>query len=137
MDKKIFPVEVARTIAITEEDIGDIICTALSGGINYWACLDNTKEEFDNKPSDVGVDEWTTKILLDGGTVTFVDYDYEYYEEYQLTLEGLLYGIKLYVERGYDRLACFTGEEVDLCNFDAECADVVIQLAIFNDVKIS
>lgn len=39
-------------IKVTEEDISDILCSAIEGGIGYWACLDNTTEEFKDAPKD-------------------------------------------------------------------------------------
>lgn len=33
-------------IKVTEEDIEDIMCTALEGGINYWAHYDRSDEEY-------------------------------------------------------------------------------------------
>ena len=44
------------------EDIDDIICTALEGGIGYWACLDNSTEEFENAPKEETVSE-TSRLL--------------------------------------------------------------------------
>lgn len=125
-------VEAKTRIRLTDEDIVDIVITALEGGIGYWACLDNTGEEFKNAPAYESASETVARILLDGGTVKFFDEEDDD-RPLILNLDKLLRGVCLFVEQGYDQYDVFTGK-VDLCNFDAICADQVFQLALFNDV---
>lgn len=132
LPSEIYDVRVTKHVYLTPEDIEDIVSTALCGGIGYWACLDNTQPEFDNMSDDGCIDTWVAKILMEGGTVRFFDEEDE--SVYGLTLEMLLNGIKLYVELGFDKYDCFTGNKVDLYNCDATVADAVFQLAIFNDI---
>ena len=128
-----YKVKAAIELRLSEEDIEDIVVTALNGGIGYWACLDNSRPEFEGQGKDDCVDAWTAKILMEGKKVVFIDEEDED-EEYILTLEKLLNGIKLFVENGYDRYGAFKAGEIDLCNFDAECADCVFQLAMFGEL---
>ena len=111
------------TITLTEEDITDIVVTALEGGINYWACLDNTTDEFNNAPDDEPISITTAKILLSGGTVIFYDNEDDL-AVFKLTLDKLLKGIKNYAEwRGFD-----------MDYIDADMADCIVQYALFDEV---
>ena len=116
---------------VTEEDIEDIMCTALEGGINYWAHYDRSDEEYlpykdyDDEPFS----ELCTRILLSGGWVWLIDEDYNC-----LTLDKLLTGIQRWIDGGYDMYGAVDGEELDCGSIDSECADCIIQLALFDDV---
>lgn len=122
-------------INVTEEDIEDIMCTALEGGINnYWADYDRNDEEYlpyidyDDEPFS----ELCTKILLDGGWVWLIDsYEDTYYP---LTLDKLMTGIQRWIDGGYDMYGAVDGEELDCGNIDSECADCIIQLALFGEI---
>ena len=118
---KTYEIEFKKSVWLTEEDITDIIVTALEGGIGYWACLDNTGNEFENAPKDEPVSIITARILLNNGSVFFEDVVDEG-ERYELTLEHLLNGIEKYAndEGGFD---------MDM--IDSDAADVIVQYAIF------
>ena len=121
----IYEIEFKKSIWLTEEDITDIIITALEGGIGYWACLDNTGDEFENAPKDEAVSETAARIILNNGTLVFEDADdYDSQARYELTLEKLLNGIEKYAnENGFD---------IDL--LDADMADAIVQYAIFCEI---
>lgn len=55
--------------------------------------------------------------------------------EYWLSLERLLNGIKQWVKSGGDKYGavCIDGT-LDCENIDAECADAIIQLALFGEI---
>ena len=128
-----YTVKAEIAISLTGEDIEDIIVTALNGGIGYWACLDNTRPEFDAVGKEDYLDVWTAKILMDGGTVYFLD-ENDRSEIYELTLPKLMNGVRQFIEKGYDRYGVFVHGTADLANFDADAADTVIQLALFDEV---
>lgn len=119
-----FKIEFTKSQELTEEDITDIIITALEGGIGYWACLDNTGEEFENAPEDEAVSETVARILLNNGSVTLIDEEDEY-ARYELTLEKLLNGIEKYAQENGG---------IDMDYLDAIMADVIVQYAIFCEV---
>lgn len=127
-----YKITINRTFKLTKQDIEDIIVTALEGGIGYWACLDNTSAEFENAPKDEPVSITAARILLNGGELILIDEEEN--EKYNLTLNKLLNGFKMWYENGYDRYGCISGYCLDFCNFDAICADGVIQFALFNDI---
>lgn len=57
----------------TAQQIFYLVCGALEGGIGYWAQLQNDRKEWSDKPKDVTISSWATKILLEGGTIYFRD----------------------------------------------------------------
>lgn len=118
-------------IKVTDEDVMDIMCSAIEGGIGYWACLDNTTKEFEDAPKDEPYSETCAKILLNGGGVWLVDEDGDYW----LSLERLLIGIENWFKSGGDKYGavCIDGT-LDCGNIDAECADAIIQFALFDDI---
>ena len=120
-----FFVNIERTVKVTAEDIDDIMCSALEGGINYWC----------NKAEVVGkyLGEYASEQISRGGTLKL--HDSEEDEVYELTLEKFLKGIQLAIQHNYyaDYDWC-NGNELDTCNVDASVADVIIQLSLFSDV---
>lgn len=129
-------VSAVQEYELTDEDIEDIMVTALDGGIGYWACLDNTTSEFADQ-GDEYVETHAAKILMRGGTLCFID-DEEWRDgnevRYELTMDKLLLGIRKYIEE-YNRYDAFGAHgEIDLCELDAMEADLIIQLAVFGEV---
>lgn len=119
-------------IKVTEDNIEDIMCTALEGGINYWCHYDRNDEEYlpymdyDDEPFS----ELCAKILLDGGWFWLISLD----EYFSFTLDKLMTGIQRWIDGGYDMYGAVDGEELDCGNIDSECADCIIQLALFGEI---
>ena len=125
--------EVKIPVRLSDEDIEDLMVTAMEGGIGYWACLDNTDARFADAPEDESLAETATKILLDGGGVTFLDNE-DRSQAFILRLDLLLEGVRLYLTESY----CTQNFEMkngvarlDMCMVDAEIADMIIQYALF------
>lgn len=126
MSKKYdFELKVSQTIGVTKENIDDIMCTALEGGITSWCWKCEVVGDY--------LGEFASEQISRGGTLKL--YDSEEDEKYWLTLDKLLNGIKLAYEGGYyaDYDWC-NGRELDCCQVDAEVADAIVQLALFGDV---
>lgn len=120
-----YDLTITKTIKVTEEDIDDIMSTALEGGINYWC---NKAEVFGKR-----LGEYASEQIARGGVLKL--YDTEENEMHVLTRSRLLKGIKQAIEGNY--FACynwFDGNAIDTCMVDAEVADVIIQLALFGDI---
>lgn len=117
-------------LVVTDEDIEDIVVTALEGGIGYWACLDNRTERFAAAPDDEPVSITTTKILLEGGGVTLIDEEDDM-KEYVLTLDKLLSGLEKYLD-GSDCKALENGS-LDCGYIDSVAADGIVQYAVFGE----
>ncbi len=113
---------VSRTLTITDENVADIYETACYGSIDYWC----------NEAS----------IDTENRTMTFIEDDQDN-TEHMITYERLaetvarLYQddtiiadyIREYITDSFDKSDV---EGMDLCYIDAEAADCIVQLAIFN-----
>lgn len=132
-DEKKYNLNVDRVISLSEEDIGDLVCSALEGGIGYWAVLDNSVLDYQDIPHYISLSEWTAMLLIDGKSVYFLDAE-DPNEVWELTLDKLFKGIRLYVDNGHDHYGVFNASEVDMGNCDAECADCVFQYALFGEL---
>ena len=128
-----YKVKVEFEITLTALDIEDLTITALENGIGWWACLDNSGEEFENAPDDEATAETAAKILVGGGKLTLMDKE-DVHDSWELTLDKLLSGIKQFVEGGYDKYGAFQAGGLKWSGIDAVCCDVIIQLALFNEV---
>ncbi len=119
--------KVEMEIVLSQEDIDDIMCGALEGGITYWC----------GKAEVVGdyLGEYGHEQIARGGQLKL--YDSEEDEVYDLDLEKLLNGIKLWAK---DPVGCNCLEQIDghlefdCCNADAEVCDAIIQYALFGEV---
>ena len=122
---KSFEVEVTTKLTITQEDIDDIVCTALEGGITYWCCKAKVVGEY--------LGEYASEQISCGGTLEL--YDSEEDEVYELTFDKLLNGIKTaYADGYYSNYGWCDGKTIDTCQVDADVADTIVQLALFNEV---
>ena len=124
-NQKEFFVKATLNIKVTAEDIDDIMCSALEGGINYWC----------RKAEVVGdyLGEYASEQISRGGTLKLYD-DVED-QVYKLTLEDVLKGIQLAVQENYYAdYEWHDGTTLDPCQIDADVADVIIQLALFEEV---
>lgn len=120
-----FSVTAEIKVTLTQEDIDDIMVSALEGGINYWCRRAEVIEDY-------RVAEWGHEQISRGGKLIL--YDRESNDKWDLTLEKFLKGFKLWLENGGDKYGAVGGGEVDCCNIDAGCADEIVQLAIFGEV---
>ena len=119
MSKKRFTVRPQIEVNLTQQDIDDIMVTALEGGINYWCRKAEVLGEY--------LGETASDQISRGGILILHDA-----ESAQLTLGKFLNGVKLYFEQG-----CHVQVEdnaIDTCDIDAGDADCIIQLAIFEEV---
>lgn len=118
-------VTVEKKINVTQQDIDDIMATALEGGITYWC----------NKATVVGdyLGEYASEQISRGGTLILHDAEEDY--EYVLNIDNFLEGLQQAIEdHWFEDYEWYIGNELDTCNVDAEVADVIIQLALFGDI---
>ena len=116
---------IKKEIKVTQEDIDDIMCAALEGGICYWCCKAEVVGEY--------LGEYASEQISRGGTLKL--HDSEEDEVYELTRDKLLKGIKLAYGGGYfAEYEWCDGFVLDCCQIDAEVADAIVQLALFDDV---
>lgn len=120
-----FEVTAEITIKLTEEDIDDIMCGALEGGVTSIWC---SKVEV----CGAYLGEYASEQISRGGELWF--YETEDDAWHKLTLSKFFEGFKRWVEEGGDVYNAVSGGTVDTCNIDAMCADAIIQYALFGDV---
>ena len=120
-----FSIKIEKKISL--EDIENIIVTAIEGGINYWAGIDNSLSEWNEKPKNMPLSCYAVELLISHKSIKF--YDIEETDDdtsWILTLDKLLNGIKLNAEnRPFDS---------DLDNMDSNTADCIIQYALFDNI---
>ena len=120
-----YTIRVEREIKVTQQDIDDIIATAFEGGINYWCCKAEVVGDY--------LGEFASEQISRGGTVRL--YDSVEDATYELTLENFMSGLtKAIEENWYSDYGWCDGHLIDTCNVDADVADTIIQLALFDDV---
>lgn len=122
MDSKKFTVWPWIEVNLTQQDIDDIMCTALEGGICYWC------GRVDVMWGQAG--KSTHEQLTRGGILIL--HDAESAQTWELTLGKFLNGVKLYLEQG-----CHVQIEdnaIDAGDIDANDADCIVQFAIFEEV---
>jgi hypothetical protein len=107
---------------ITSQLIEDIVVDAIEGGIGYWCCLDNTTPEWENRPEKMPVSQWAVNLLLNNKPIKLEDTESE--EVYELTLEKLLKGFSKAIAE----------YNVDIECVDAETGDIIVQLALFDEI---
>lgn len=127
-------IKVDMEVKVTAEDISDLMVTALEGGIGYWAQLDNSGDEWKkaNRPEGECISETAGRLLLEGKTVRLIDEEEE--ETHELTLDKLLKGIAKWFMDGNDNYGVIAAGELDMCQCDSDCADGIIQTAIFGEI---
>lgn len=112
----------------SEEDIVDIISSAIYD-IGYWACIDNTTEDWErvslSLPSDRTFEDVMWTLLKTGQCIRILDAEDDD-GPWELTLDKLLNGIKMSIQNGY--------WDGDLDSIDGQVGDIVFQYALFNDI---
>lgn len=130
-------ITIKKTFNITDEQLDEIMCTALEGGITYWC--DEAKVVGDY------LGEYAHEQIARGGQLILSDS--EEGKTYELNKEKLLKGLELYLTNGGDaeiasreivdtaEVAAATYEyTIDTCEVDAAVADEIVQYALFGDV---
>ena len=126
MDKNKYEVKAEINVILTKEDIDDIMCSALEGGICYWASKAKVVEE-------KRCGDWGHEQIARGGALIL--HDAESSDKWELNLEKFLNGVKLRLQNGddwYGALQC--DGTLDTGEIDADMADMIIQYAIFGEV---
>lgn len=120
--EKTFMVRPEIEVELSAEDIDDIMCAALEGGICHWC----------GRTEVVGgyLGEYASEQIARGGSLLL--HDAESADVWELNREKFLNGVKLYFEQG-----CHVQVEdnhIDTCDIDANDADCIVQFAIFGEV---
>ena len=126
MEKEKLKVEMEVTI--TQEDVDDIMATALEGGITYWCCEAEVVGEYLGK--------YASDQISRGGILKL--YDNEEDEVYELTLEKFKKGVMMYLsdpQAPYNIIDIDKGDYILDCGMvDGDVADMIVQYALFGEV---
>jgi len=87
--KGIEKMKVEFEVVVTNEDIDDIMCSALEGGINYWCCKAEVIGEY--------LGEYGSEQISRGGMLKL--HDLEEDAVYELTKEKFLKGLEKYLKK--------------------------------------
>lgn len=122
-DEKVFELRPELYVRVTQQDIDDIMATAMEGGINYWCDEAKVVEE-------KRVAEWGHEQIARGGVLILHDYQED--DSLELNLEKFLAGLKIYIENG--GADCVFDDGIDTGKIDAEMADSIVQYAVFGEL---
>ena len=119
---------VAPIFKYNDEDMIDIISSAVYD-IGYWGRIDNTTEDWQHVsaslPSDSTFEDVRWALLKTGNSLRIEDVENDD-EDYNLTLDKLLNGIKLAIEKKY-----WNGNMDDI---DGEVGDIIFQMSLFDEI---
>jgi hypothetical protein len=117
-------IDIKTTIKLSDQDINDLMVSALEGGINYWCnnleILYSDKIQFTN-------DTLASDVIALGGELKL--YDIESDDTWILDINKFMNGVKMYCKNN----KIFDGVEL-IENHDADTADNIIQFALFNEI---
>ncbi|MFE7463083.1 hypothetical protein ACFU6R_03125 [Streptomyces sp. NPDC057499] len=129
------------TETLTDENVQDIIDTASEGGITYWA-IEPTAEEFAGLPGG------KTYTIVEGEDARWLGGDREVEEVHYVSRDQVRWAYarlldleQTYVNREYHGYIVQSWidrtdrDGIDTCMIDAGAADVLVQVAIFNEVR--
>lgn len=120
-----YNVEINKKYTVTPQDIDDIMVTALEGGINYWCRKAEVVGEY--------LGEYASDQISRGGSLIL--YDAESSDNWELNLEKLLDGIQKAIEDNwFSDYDWYVGGGLDCCQIDGDVADVIVQLALFDEI---
>lgn len=119
-----FPISYETTVIITSQDIDDIVCTALEGGITYWCCKAKVVGEY--------LGEYASDQISRGGKLIL--YDAESDDKWTLTRGNFLNGLRLWLMNGMDVDHGVYEGKLDTGAIDASSADCIIQYALFGKI---
>lgn len=113
-------------VEITQQDIDDIMCSALEGGINYWC----------RKAEVVGdyLGEYASEQISRGGSLIL--YDAESSDKWELTLDNFKDGLHQFLIDFPNNIEGdeLNGYYIDPSNIDGCDADNIVQYALFGSL---
>lgn len=119
-------IKIENIYTVTDEDIDDIMCSALEGGINYWCCQVDVVGKF--------LGEYATEQISRGGALILWDSE-EDNVSYTLDKEMLLKGIELAItNRDYEEYEWYENGVLNCAQVDADVADCIVQYALFGEI---
>ena len=123
-----------KKVIVNQEDIDDIMCTALEGGITYW-CM-NAQSCMEAEWMKKNNIEYCSEIISRGGEIILTDEDNV---KYKLTLKHFMTGLQMLIDESGEYYLEQTndGYVLETSEIDADIADLIIQYAIFGELVFS
>lgn len=125
-----FEVHAEITARLTQQDVDDIMVSALEGGINYWCRRVVVQGKY--------LGEYASDQISRGGQLAvWLEEPFEDDKTcYMLDLDKFLAGFKQWLENCYANcdVVDSTDGSVDCGQIDAACADEIVQHALFGDL---
>ena len=119
-----YNIEINKKYEVTSQDIDDIMATALDS-ISYWCRKAKIVGEY--------LGEYASDQISRGGSLIL--YDAESNDCWELNLENLLHGIEKAIEDNwFDDYGWYDNGVLYTTEIDGEVADVIVQLALFDDI---
>lgn len=119
-------IKVENIYTVTDEDIDDIMCSALEGGITYWCSRVEVVGEY--------LGEYASEQISRGGALILWDSE-EDNVTYTLDKEMLLKGVELAItNRDYEEYRWYENGVLDCTQIDADVADCIVQYALFGEI---
>lgn len=127
-------------LALTGQDIEDIIVTAFEGGIGYWCRKADVIEgsALTREPHEA-TSEFLARALMVDGAIVLYDNEADDPEtsEHQMTVAALVTGVQDWIRlrtKSQNRGVAIDDGRLDTGNIDAEDADLIVQYAVFGEV---
>ena len=125
METKEHTLKVTIEIPVTEQDMDDIMCTALEGGINHWCDQVEILGECLGKSASEHISHGGTLKLYGAEEVNGES-------KWWLSQETFLKGLQMWLDDGVKLKMRDSG--LDTSDIDAEDADCIIQYALFGEL---
>lgn len=121
------------TQTLTNQQISDVLCSALEGGANYWyrlaECLTPTTWEFESEPNSENGHYAQDYPLNPGGALLIVDEQDDDDGVLTLDWDAIQKGLAILAEKYPRHLADILAE-----NADADTGDALLQCCLLGDV---
>lgn len=116
-----------KKVIVNQEDIDDIMCTALEGGITYWC--EGAQSIEDSAWREENNVEWLHEVISRGGDIVLTTIE----GDFILTLQSFYNGLQQLIDESGEYYLEQTndGYVLETSEIDADIADLIIQYAIF------
>ena len=116
-----------QNVTITDEDIDDIVATALEGGINYWCRKAEVNGDYLGQYA-------SDQISRNGILMIHVEEPVNDTDVFALMKNNFIKGLRMYLENPNKPYDIVDGNKLDCCMVDAIVADMIIQYALFDEI---
>ena len=124
---ELYRLDITTVISVTQEDVDDIMCAALEGGITHWC----------NKVEVIGdcLGKYAhEQIGREGSLMLHVRGEHM---SHALTPYSFRRGLHQFIQDRYSNCAFICGNKLDASMLDAGDADCIVQYALFGELVYS